>query len=103
VSVLPLINPQPSFTLTNLTCPNLDPRPPTPDLACEDNFLGATLNGTTRTAYFDDEFATGKIRVTSLNLDASEAPGSKLCFRMKLAPTCNTFATLCEQGDGSCK
>eukprot|EP00955_Chlamydomonas_euryale_P114244 366261-Chlamydomonas_euryale.AAC.1 len=72
---------------------------------CKPQYDAAYLNGTWRTSYFDTEFATGKIRVTALNLPPTTAPGSEICFRFDYGPmgsTCNTFQNTCEAGDGSC-
>ncbi|GFH27625.1 DUF3707 domain-containing protein, partial [Haematococcus lacustris] len=43
---------------------------------CSTVFMGATINGQTKTAYFDTQFATGKVRVTAVRLNASSADQS---------------------------
>ncbi len=52
-------------------------------MQCSTQFIGATLNGVKKTAYFDTNFATGKIRITPLNLNQAQATGSTLCIQMK--------------------
>eukprot|EP00195_Chlamydomonas_chlamydogama_P007266 CAMPEP_0202900566 /NCGR_PEP_ID=MMETSP1392-20130828/11910_1 /ASSEMBLY_ACC=CAM_ASM_000868 /TAXON_ID=225041 /ORGANISM="Chlamydomonas chlamydogama, Strain SAG 11-48b" /LENGTH=182 /DNA_ID=CAMNT_0049586981 /DNA_START=178 /DNA_END=723 /DNA_ORIENTATION=- len=72
------------------------------DKVCQSQFIRAEVNGVTRTTYFDDEFATGKIRITALNMNATRADNAEVCLIMR--PTgCNTMQSLCQEHDGSCR
>ena len=71
------------------------------DTTCAPHFVGATLNGKKRTAYFDTGFPTGKIRITPLNLNQTTATNSVLCITM--ADTgCDNYMSLCNNHDGTC-
>eukprot|EP00195_Chlamydomonas_chlamydogama_P007818 CAMPEP_0202893022 /NCGR_PEP_ID=MMETSP1392-20130828/2675_1 /ASSEMBLY_ACC=CAM_ASM_000868 /TAXON_ID=225041 /ORGANISM="Chlamydomonas chlamydogama, Strain SAG 11-48b" /LENGTH=224 /DNA_ID=CAMNT_0049577201 /DNA_START=246 /DNA_END=916 /DNA_ORIENTATION=- len=70
--------------------------------ACEPFFISASVAGFQRTTYFDTQFPTGKIRITNLNMDQFTADRALIVLRMS-RNGCNTAATLCQNGDGSCK
>eukprot|EP00955_Chlamydomonas_euryale_P077911 363049-Chlamydomonas_euryale.AAC.35 len=73
-------------------------------IACAQYFRGATVNGERRTAYFDTNFATGKIRITPIKLAPGQVDGSIVVLTVaNVANSCDSVATLCENQDGTCK
>jgi hypothetical protein len=57
-------------------------------IGCAQFFLGATINGGRRTAYYDTEDATGKIRITPVRVCV-------LCVRAVMCP-CVCPAAVCD-------
>lgn len=89
-------------TLCSHKCPHPPtPPPPTTDKNCANRYVSSSLNGSTITGYFDTDFATGKVRMTPLNLNRTNGPGSLLCIVM-VSGTCASYTGLCNAHDGSC-
>ena len=77
------------------------PTPETTDKSCANFYVSSSLNDSTITGYFDTNFPSGKIRMTSLNLNRTNGPGSLLCIVM-VSGTCSSYTGLCNGHDGSC-
>eukprot|EP00798_Chlamydomonas_sp_ICE-L_P029964 gene29964-18031_t len=71
---------------------------------CVSSYMETFVNGNKQNAYYDTDYATGKIRITPLILNATTANGAIITIRManKGDGVCNSAETFCLLGDGSC-
>ena len=76
----------------------------TTDKTCVNSLRGlrATVAGVPKTTYYDTVYATGKVRITSIDKTIKELDGQKVCVLVKEG-ACDTVFTLCQNKDGSCK